>query len=116
MDLCLEEAGGLAVVERRAGRTSTIQPSGEEVIGPLRLGAFTSPGSPLGLRSVFDFSRNINNPGYASEDHSALWRQGAMRRSRRLIKLKLTRPMTASKITVTNSLGLSQVSEESRKR
>src|SRR5438876_1772773 len=48
-----------------------------------------------------------------SADHSALWRHGAILRSRRLIKLKLTKPMAASSMTVTNSFGLSQVSEES---
>jgi hypothetical protein len=46
MGLCLEEACELAVVERRAGICSNLWPSGDEVIGPLRLGAFASPGSP----------------------------------------------------------------------
>jgi hypothetical protein len=45
MGLCLEEACKLAVVERRAGWGSNLWPRGEEVIGPLRLGAFASPGS-----------------------------------------------------------------------
>ena len=42
MDLCLEAACKLAVVERRPGRSSDIQPSTKEIIGPLRLGAFAS--------------------------------------------------------------------------
>jgi len=49
-----------------------------------------------------------------SVDHSALWRHGAILCSRRLIKLKLTSPIAASRITVTNNFGLSQVSDESR--
>jgi hypothetical protein len=53
MELCLEVACKLAVVVRRHGRSSDIQPSTEKVIGPLRLDAFASPGSLLGLQSVF---------------------------------------------------------------
>src|SRR6266850_354467 len=48
--------------------------------------------------------------------HSALWRQGAIFRSRRLIRLKLTSPIVASRMTVTNSFGLSQVYEEWRSK
>jgi hypothetical protein len=53
MELCLEAARKLAVVERKHGRSSDIQPSTEEIIGPLRLDAFASPASLLGLQSVF---------------------------------------------------------------
>ena len=63
MGLCHEEACKPAVVERRAGSGSNLWPSGEEVIGPLRLGAFASPGSPLGFQSVFVFPWIIDNPG-----------------------------------------------------
>ena len=64
MGLWLEAAGKLAVVERAPGRTSKVCPSAKQVIGPLRLGAFASPGSPLGLQSVFVLTRIMNNPGY----------------------------------------------------
>ncbi len=56
MGLCLEEACKLAVVERRAGRTSNLLPSSDEVIGPLRLGAFASPGSPRRFTVCLGFS------------------------------------------------------------
>ncbi len=45
MDLYLDAACKQAVVEHRAGRTSNLWPSSEKVIGPLRSGAFASPGS-----------------------------------------------------------------------
>ena len=61
MDLWLEAAGKLAVVERTPGRTSKVRPSTEQVIGPLRLGAFASPGSLLGLQSVFVLPRIMNH-------------------------------------------------------
>jgi len=63
MGLCLEGAGKLTVVERRVGRTSNLWRSSEQVIEPLQSGAFTSPGSPLSLPSVFVFPRIMNNPG-----------------------------------------------------
>ena len=48
----LEAAGKLAVVERRQGKSSDIQPSTKEVIGHLRTDAFASTGSLLGLQCV----------------------------------------------------------------
>jgi len=53
MELCLEPACKLAVVERRQGKSSDIQPSAKEVIGHLRPDAFASPGSLLGLGHFF---------------------------------------------------------------
>ena len=61
MDLWLEAVGKLAVVDRTPGRTSKARSSAEQFIGPLRLGAFASPDSPLGLPSVFVFPRIMNH-------------------------------------------------------
>jgi hypothetical protein len=36
---------------------------GKQVIGPARLNAFASTGSPLGLQSVVDFAGRMNNTG-----------------------------------------------------
>jgi len=52
MELSLEPGCKLAVVVRRQGMSSAIQPSTKEVIGHLRPDAFASPGSLLGLQSV----------------------------------------------------------------
>ena len=53
MELCLEAACKLAVVDRRQGRSSDIQPSTKEVNVHLGPDVFASPGSLLGLNSVF---------------------------------------------------------------
>jgi len=63
MELCLEAACKLAVVERRPGRSSDIQPSTKEIIGPLRLGAFASPSSLRGLQSILVCRWIINDEG-----------------------------------------------------
>ena len=63
MELCLVAARTQPVVETREGNSSDIQPSIKQVIGPLQLGAFASPGSPLGLQSLLAFSRFMNNAG-----------------------------------------------------
>jgi len=61
MEPCLEAACKLAVVERREEKSSKLQPSTEQVIGHLQPDAFASPGSLLGLQSVFVCRRRMNN-------------------------------------------------------
>jgi len=61
MELSLEPACKLAVVERRQGMNSDIQPSTKEVIGQLRPDAFASPGSLLDLQSVLMCRWVMNN-------------------------------------------------------
>lgn len=114
MGLCLEVDGEPLILANDSEKNSRVTKHTSRCASTS--GCLPLRASPLVLPYVLALPGTMNNSVYASEDHSALWRQGAMRCSRRLIKLKLTRPMTASKITVTNNLGLSQVSEESRKR
>jgi len=63
MELYLEAVCEPAVVARREGRSSEVQPGTPQVIGPLRLGAFASTGSLLGLKYVEPFPGSMTNPG-----------------------------------------------------
>ena len=75
MELCLEAACKLAVVERRQGRSSHIQPSTKEIIGPLPSFAESHGCKPVDECEVGTL-RSLGEGGYASEGSAlrSVWR------------------------------------------